>query len=90
MKTPFGKYDHLSDDQRRRLARFTGLQAAAWMLGVVALGWLDRRYGWSAGSSAVELLLGVVCLGMAVRGMILLVRSIAIQSPNPKRSPPKS
>ncbi|MGC3967160.1 MAG: hypothetical protein QM775_07255 [Pirellulales bacterium] len=50
---------------------------------------LDQRYGWSNQSSFVELLIIVLEIGLSILGIALIVRLITLQSPNPKRPPPK-
>jgi len=84
----FGKYDHLSDAERRRNSRVAGLSAAACMAASLIVSRLDRRYGWSSQSSLAEWIVAVIEIGLSIAGMVLIVRFITLQSPNPKRSPP--
>ncbi|MBL9083213.1 MAG: hypothetical protein JNK76_15475 [Planctomycetales bacterium] len=88
MAPSLGKYDHLSDAERRRKSRVAGLSAAACMAGSLIVSRLDRRYGWSSQSSLAELLVAAVEIGLSIAGIVLIVRLIALQSPNPKRLPP--
>jgi len=90
MAKSYGKYDDLSEDERRRLARASGLQAAAWCAASLALGFLDHRYGWRKQSLVFEWTLDVAYIAMGLRAIILTFRAISIQSPNPRRLPPKS
>ncbi len=85
MVKSYGKYDDLSDDERRRLARASGLQAAAWCAASLALGFLDHRYAWRRQSPVFAWTLDVAYLAMSLRAIVLLVRAISIQSPNPRR-----
>lgn len=88
MAPSFGKFDHLSDAERRHKSRLAGLSAAACMAASLIISRLDRRYGWSSQSSLAELLVAAVEIGLSIAGIILIVRLIAIQSPNPRRKPP--
>lgn len=61
-------------------------EAVAW-LGVTQV---MMEFGAPRHSIWVSLLFLAVFLGVALRGIQLLIRAIAIMSPNPKRKPPVS
>lgn len=84
-RKPYGKYDHLTPDERESLRQKTQIESLATGAVVVALFAVDRYLG--PFSVVVELALNVATLAALARVIQLMVRSIMIMSPNPPREP---
>lgn len=84
-RKPYGKYDHLTPDERESLRQKTQIQSLATGVVVFALFAVDRYFG--PFTSLVNLGLNVATLAAMARVIQLMVRSIMIMSPNPPRKP---
>lgn len=95
MAKSYGKYDHLTAAERKAPAIRAYLEALIWtaILGILFFGWIDNpiyRYQKALGMPA-QLPFDVAVLAIMIRQIVLGIRIIAIQTPNPKRKaePPK-
>jgi hypothetical protein len=86
----YGRYDDLTPEERKAKLFRTWLETLAWMGLSFLLGYLQGTVPQLTASPVAEAAFYVVYFAVLIRVMILIVRWIALQSPNPNRKPPEN
>lgn len=88
-KKPYGPYDDLTPEQRKAKTIALWAEVAFWTAIIEVLWWGEEKFARGLGTPfLVQLLWAIVILVATLRLIVVMIRWISMQSPNPKLHKP--